>query len=268
MPTTKKKSKSTEDQDKSEQNAAEQSKSDATEKMKKNSAAEQRSEHSPPEESTTSDKPLNKRQRQQLKRKARLEAEAAEKQKKVKLLDAKDHTENTSTKQDTKIWDHKLQEAETSAPTQAELLSLQSAWSTPLHPTLLSALHTMNYTYPTPIQSATLSAAILGRRDICGAAPTGSGKTLSYGLPILQWLLENDDGGNDDNEDTEGCGSKQNEVKEILPLQALILVPTREVSPMTFDKSYAIASSNNHPNLYDLLACYSSDQRTLPCLFK
>lgn len=267
VPTTKKKSKSTEDQDKSEQNAAEQSKSDATEKMKKNSAAEQRSEHSPPEESTTSDKPLNKRQRQQLKRKARLEAEAAEKQKKVKL-DAKDHTENTSTKQDKKIWDHKSQEAETSAPTQAELLSLQSAWSTPLHPTLLSALHTMNYTYPTPIQSATLSAAILGRRDICGAAPTGSGKTLSYGLPILQWLLENDDGGNDDNEDTEGCGRKQNEVKERLPLQALILVPTREVSPMTFDKSYAIASSNNHPNLYDLLACYSSDQRTLPCLFK
>jgi superfamily II DNA/RNA helicase len=91
---------------------------------------------------------------------------------------------------------------------------------------------------------------------------------LSYGLPILQWLLENDDGGNDDNEDTEGCGSKQNEVKERLPLQALILVPTREVSPMTFDKSYAIASSNNHPNLSDLLACYSSDQRTHPCLFK
>lgn len=170
-------------------------------------------------------KPLNKRQRQQLKRKARLEAEAAGKKKKSKT-DTRDQLESSSVKQVTKEPQHKAQveDAAPAAPTEADLISLQTAWATPLHPVLLSSLHNMNYTYPTPIQSATLSAAILGRRDIVGAAPTGSGKTLSYGIPILQWLL-----------DTSGDGDMQDELrdskkKESLPLQALILVPTREVS--------------------------------------
>jgi ATP-dependent RNA helicase DDX24/MAK5 len=170
-------------------------------------------------------KPLNKRQRQQLKRKARLEAENANKKTK---LDSQHKAGSSSAKQDSKGPQHKP-DKQTPAPTQAELLSLQTAWTTPLHSTLLSSLHTLNYTYPTPIQSATLSAAILGRRDIVGAAPTGSGKTLSYGLPILQWLLENADEGAgyvaDDN-------TSDNDLEKIKkrPLQALVLVPTREVS--------------------------------------
>lgn len=155
--------------------------------------------------SVSSEKPLNKRQRQQLKRKARLEAEAAGKQSKKQKVNVKNKSQHGST------------------PAQSdELLALQTTWATPLHSTLLSSLHALNYTYPTPIQSATLSAAILGRRDIVGAAPTGSGKTLSYGLPILQWLLENGDEANRGD-----C--KKEEGKEKLPLQALILVPTREV---------------------------------------
>ena len=78
----------------------------------------------------------------------------------------------------------------------------------------------MQYTFPTPIQSATLPASILGRRDIVGAAPTGSGKTLSFGLPILQYLLE-----------TCTCATdgRRRGVQQ-LPLQALILTPTRELA--------------------------------------
>ena len=67
-----------------------------------------------------------------------------------------------------------------------------------------------------PIQASTLAASILGKRDIVGAAPTGSGKTLSYALPILQWLYT-------DREERE-------EKLEQYPLVALILCPTRELA--------------------------------------
>ncbi|KAL7505460.1 hypothetical protein ACHAXN_002943 [Cyclotella atomus] len=177
-------------------------------------------------------KPLNKRQRQQLKRKARLDAENANKKTK---LESEDKADSSSTKQFSKDPQHKS-DKEIPAPTQAQLISLQTAWTTPLHTTLLSSLHTMNYTYPTPIQSATLSAAILGRRDIVGAAPTGSGKTLSYGLPILQWLLENAD---------KGGTSDDNAVEKVkrLPLQALILVPTRELAIQVTNELTRVSSN-------------------------
>jgi superfamily II DNA/RNA helicase len=37
---------------------------------------------------------------------------------------------------------------------------------------------------PFPVQAATLPDALAGR-DICGKAPTGSGKTIAFGLPLL-----------------------------------------------------------------------------------
>lgn len=42
---------------------------------------------------------------------------------------------------------------------------------------------------PTPIQKRVLPKAVLGRKDIVGAAETGSGKTLAYGLPLLSEIL-------------------------------------------------------------------------------
>ncbi len=38
---------------------------------------------------------------------------------------------------------------------------------------------------PFPIQTATIPAALAGR-DICGRAPTGAGKTLAFGIPLMQ----------------------------------------------------------------------------------
>lgn len=46
----------------------------------------------------------------------------------------------------------------------------------------------MNYMHPTPIQSATIPVALLGR-DICGCAATGTGKTAAYMLPTLERLM-------------------------------------------------------------------------------
>lgn len=55
---------------------------------------------------------------------------------------------------------------------------------------ILKALEEQNFSVPTAIQSLTLAPAIMGRRDILGAAETGSGKTLAFGIPILAGILE------------------------------------------------------------------------------
>ena len=49
---------------------------------------------------------------------------------------------------------------------------------------LSSALKAMRFTEPFEIQSLTIPDALAGE-DILGRAPTGSGKTLSFGLPLL-----------------------------------------------------------------------------------
>lgn len=65
------------------------------------------------------------------------------------------------------------------------------AWDfIPLPKPLLLALSDLGFDTPTEIQSLTLPPAILGRRDILGAAETGSGKTLAFGLPILTGILK------------------------------------------------------------------------------
>ena len=93
-----------------------------------------------------------------------------------------------------------------------------------LHYTLCKGLIRQNFYSPMPIQAATLPASVLGRRNIVGAAPTGSGKTLSFLIPVLQNLMEQQDEraatGLDDAAAADSHG----------PLQALILTPTRELA--------------------------------------
>lgn len=65
------------------------------------------------------------------------------------------------------------------------------AWSSMGVPTtVIKALADQNFYAPTSIQALTLPAAILGRRDILGAAETGSGKTLAFGIPIIKGILD------------------------------------------------------------------------------
>ncbi|XP_018568314.1 ATP-dependent RNA helicase ddx24 [Anoplophora glabripennis] len=134
-------------------------------------------------------------------------------------------------------------------------LNLEAWNSFNLPQSLLDALKDMNFTQPTQIQALTLPAALLGRRDILGAAETGSGKTLAFGLPILSGILkvkeqaETFDQTEQDSSDSEesefeidgneidekgmGCIKSVNiNVKEqsVKPLYALILTPTRELA--------------------------------------
>jgi len=54
---------------------------------------------------------------------------------------------------------------------------------------LLGAIHTIGYKKPTSIQSLVLPEAMTGR-DILASAPTGTGKTAAFLLPIAQHLLD------------------------------------------------------------------------------
>ena len=56
-----------------------------------------------------------------------------------------------------------------------------------LAPVLLKALDAAGYSSPTPIQQKAIPA-VIGKRDVLGMAKTGSGKTVSYVLPILHNL--------------------------------------------------------------------------------
>ncbi|WP_213773403.1 DEAD/DEAH box helicase [Bradyrhizobium sp. dw_78] len=52
------------------------------------------------------------------------------------------------------------------------------------------ALQEENYVTPTPIQAQTIPLALAGR-DVVGIAQTGTGKTASFAIPILNRILEN-----------------------------------------------------------------------------
>ncbi|XP_066137965.1 ATP-dependent RNA helicase DDX24 isoform X2 [Euwallacea fornicatus] len=126
-------------------------------------------------------------------------------------------------------------------------LNFMEAWEQfALPTTIIRALEEQGFNHPTEIQTLTLPPAILGRRDILGAAETGSGKTLAFGLPILAGINKLQEENctdtvltdSDDEEDLElndqtlGCVQaykiKRNSI--VKPLYALILTPTRELA--------------------------------------
>jgi len=54
-------------------------------------------------------------------------------------------------------------------------------------PGLLQILEKMKFTAPTPIQHRAIPIAIEGK-DVVGIAQTGTGKTLAFGVPMIQRL--------------------------------------------------------------------------------
>jgi len=86
-----------------------------------------------------------------------------------------------------------------------------------LSPEILSAVKALGFDAPFPIQEAIIPLLWSGN-DVIGQAHTGTGKTAAFGLPILEIIEEND-----------------------LKIQALVLVPTRELAMQVTDdiNSYA-----------------------------
>src|SRR4030043_666294 len=54
-------------------------------------------------------------------------------------------------------------------------------------PGLLEIIARLNYKNPTPIQKQAIPIALQGK-DLVGVAQTGTGKTLAFGLPMIQRL--------------------------------------------------------------------------------
>ncbi|MCV2867691.1 DEAD/DEAH box helicase [Defluviimonas sp. WL0002] len=79
-----------------------------------------------------------------------------------------------------------------------------------LAPTLTAAVKRAGLTQPTPIQNQAIPLALQGD-DILGLAQTGTGKTLAFGLPLIDQLLA------------------QPGKPEPKTVKALILAPTREL---------------------------------------
>ncbi|MFP4599501.1 MAG: DEAD/DEAH box helicase [Persicimonas sp.] len=75
---------------------------------------------------------------------------------------------------------------------------------------LRRAIAAQNYTTPTPIQAQSIPPLLEGR-DMLGCAQTGTGKTASFALPVLQRLHENN---------TQGKRK----------IRAVVLSPTRELA--------------------------------------
>ena len=71
-------------------------------------------------------------------------------------------------------------------------------------PSLMEALARLNYQTPTPIQRQAIPVALQGK-DLVGVAQTGTGKTLAFGIPLIQRLNQ-----------VQGVG--------------LIILPTRELA--------------------------------------
>ena len=74
-----------------------------------------------------------------------------------------------------------------------------------VQPETLKALKKMGFTTPTPIQSRAI-APIMDGRDLIAKAPTGTGKTCAFGIPLIECLNV-----------------------DMTDVQALVLCPTREL---------------------------------------
>ncbi|MFA9439804.1 DEAD/DEAH box helicase, partial [Uliginosibacterium sp. sgz301328] len=88
-----------------------------------------------------------------------------------------------------------------------------------LIPELLRAVDDSGYTEPTPIQQQAIPVVLAGQ-DVMGGAQTGTGKTASFTLPLLQKL-------------SRWANTSASPARH--PVRALILTPTRELAMQVYE---------------------------------
>lgn len=90
---------------------------------------------------------------------------------------------------------------------------------------ILRAITETGYTSPTPIQAQAIPVVLAGR-DVMGSAQTGTGKTASFVLPILQNILPL---------------ASHSTSPARHPVRALVLAPTRELAVQVADNAAVYA---------------------------
>ncbi|MFN0079242.1 MAG: DEAD/DEAH box helicase [Prosthecobacter sp.] len=88
-------------------------------------------------------------------------------------------------------------------------------------PELLDAVKSLGFEQPSPIQAEAIPVALTGR-DVVGQSQTGSGKTMAFGIPVVQRV----------------DATQRN-------VQALILCPTRELAMQVCAEIHKLATFKN-----------------------
>ena len=86
-----------------------------------------------------------------------------------------------------------------------------------IDPSLVKAIEALGFEQPSPIQAQAIPVALTGR-DIVGQSQTGSGKTMAFGIPIVQKIDPS-----------------------VRAIQALVLCPTRELAMQVCSEIHKIA---------------------------
>lgn len=101
-----------------------------------------------------------------------------------------------------------------------------------LSPELTRAVNHLGLQIPTDVQSQAIPVALAGR-DVLGIAPTGSGKTMAYALPILMSLSK-------PAHPSATRGYQRT-------TQALIMVPTRELAAQVGEVLQSLSQKMHYP---------------------
>ncbi|TFY69741.1 hypothetical protein EVJ58_g218 [Rhodofomes roseus] len=88
---------------------------------------------------------------------------------------------------------------------------------------IIKSITSLGFNKPTPIQSATIPVALLGK-DVVGNAVTGSGKTAAFIIPMLERLMYRERG------------------KNAAATRCLVLVPTRELGVQCLEVGRKLAA--------------------------
>jgi ATP-dependent RNA helicase RhlE len=107
-----------------------------------------------------------------------------------------------------------------------------------LHPLVRRGVAALGFTHPTPIQAVFVPPATMGG-DVIGLAPTGTGKTLAYLMPIAHRLLS-DPPPLLRGPRKRGGGKSGKRVDPRTRLRAIILCPTRELAQQVAKDAQAL----------------------------
>jgi ATP-dependent RNA helicase SrmB len=115
-----------------------------------------------------------------------------------------------------------------------------------LDPILLQAVEELGFTRPTTIQTQVIPVAMEGR-DVMASAPTGTGKTAAFLLPMMQHMIDFPR-------------------RRPGPARALILTPTRELALQITEQAEALASYT-HLKVASIIGGVA-EEKQLPALEK